>query len=55
MKLQEAKCDLLGIGRDLMAYHQYKMEDAEEWKEMYGQLPINVNVQEEIIHHGIIN
>ncbi|ADU29344.1 Ger(x)C family spore germination protein [Evansella cellulosilytica] len=54
-KLQEAKCDLLGIGRELMAYHHYKIEDGKEWKEVYGQLPINVNVQAEIIHHGIIN
>lgn len=54
VKIQEANSDLFGIGRELMAKHGQKFEDV-KWKEIYPDLPITVNLDAEIVHHGIIN
>ncbi len=53
-KLQEANCDYLGIGRQIIAYHNYAWEDG-MWNEKYPNIPIDVTVNAEIRHHGIIN
>jgi hypothetical protein len=55
-KLQESRTDLLGIRREIMAFHNDKFEEEEAvWKESFAEMAINVNVEVEIIHHGIIN
>jgi Ger(x)C family germination protein len=55
-KLQESGSDLFGIRREIMAFHNDKFDEQEEaWKESYAEMAVNVNVEVEIIHHGIIN
>lgn len=53
-KLQEANCDLLGIGREIIAYHHDVWEDG-KWNDRYPNIPIEVEVKAEIRKHGIIN
>ncbi|MER1987119.1 MAG: Ger(x)C family spore germination protein [Solibacillus sp.] len=51
-KLQKAKCDALGLGRIVRAYHPslYK----EEWSEHFATLNIPVKVEVEIVKTGIL-
>ena len=53
-KLQEARCDHLGFGREIIAYHHHAW-DEKSWKDIYSAMNIEIDVQAEIIHHGIIN
>lgn len=50
--LQEAKCDAIGLGRTVRAYHPklYK----EEWSEHFSTLNIPIKVEVEIVKTGIL-
>jgi spore germination protein len=52
-KLQEANCDPIGIGDMIRAKH-YDYWQSIDWKEMYKEADIKVNVEAEIVHVGII-
>jgi Ger(x)C family germination protein len=51
-KLQKAKCDAIGLGRIVRAYHPYWYE--KEWSEKFSQLDISVKVDVEIVKTGIL-
>ncbi|WP_162595935.1 Ger(x)C family spore germination protein [Bacillus sp. CGMCC 1.16541] len=53
-KLQEANCDFLEIGRELMAYYPKEWKQL-DWKKDYGEISIKPEVSVEIIHKGVIN
>ncbi|WP_282035267.1 Ger(x)C family spore germination protein [Metabacillus indicus] len=52
--IQEANCDYLGIGRELIAYHP-EMWKKLDWEKDYPEISIEPEVSVEIVHHGIIN
>jgi spore germination protein KC len=52
--LQEADCDALGVGRDLIAFHPKTWKKI-DWKEKYPSIQINTLVDTKIIEKGIIN
>lgn len=51
-KIQEANCDFLGIGRELIAYHPSLWKEL-KWEEDYPNILIKPEISVEIIHHGI--
>lgn len=51
-KLQEAKCDAIGIGRIVRAYHPHLFE--KDWNDQFAQLNISVKVDVEIVKTGIL-
>ncbi|MGX5634238.1 Ger(x)C family spore germination protein [Bacillus thuringiensis] len=53
-KMQEANCDGLGIGQRLQAYHPTLWKNI-NWETKYPNVPIAVHIDNEIIHHGIID
>ncbi|MCT8138351.1 Ger(x)C family spore germination protein [Anaerobacillus sp. CMMVII] len=53
-KLQNANCDYFGIGREIIAYHNHAWNE-KRWKEIYSTMPIKIQLDVEIIQHGIIN
>lgn len=52
-KLQEAKCDAIGLGRLVRAYHPKWYQ--KEWSEHFSTLDIEVKVDVEIVKTGILN
>lgn len=55
-KMQEARCDGLGIGRQLMAFHpRVWKEQKEDWGSNYQKVHFAPVVQVEISRQGIIN
>ncbi|MER2155893.1 MAG: Ger(x)C family spore germination protein [Solibacillus sp.] len=52
-KLQEAKCDALGLGRNVRAFHPDLFK--KDWSEHFSTLDININVKVEIMKTGILN
>ncbi|MCM3618371.1 Ger(x)C family spore germination protein [Sutcliffiella horikoshii] len=54
-KLQEAKCDGFGIGREVYAFHQKVWKEIDDWKEVYASIPITTKVNVEIVNSGIID
>jgi Ger(x)C family germination protein len=53
-KLQEAKCDVFGIGRELIAYHP-EVWRKKNWEEDYQKVRFEPKVDVEIMSHGILN
>lgn len=51
-KLQEAKCDAIGIGRHVRAFHPELFE--KNWSEHFSTLDINIKVNVEIMKTGIL-
>lgn len=51
--LQKANCDIFGVGRELIAYHNslWKQKD---WSKEYQEVQFHTNVQVSIINTGII-
>ncbi|MBP1931857.1 Ger(x)C family spore germination protein [Ammoniphilus resinae] len=52
-QLQDANCDALGIGRELMAYYPESIK-GENWEKMYPMIDFQTNVYVDIIGTGII-
>ncbi|MBW8349556.1 Ger(x)C family spore germination protein [Bacillus sp. IITD106] len=53
-KMQKANSDALGIGQRVKAYHHETWKTM-DWKKVYSEVPIEVEINSEIIQHGIIN
>ncbi|WP_226675011.1 Ger(x)C family spore germination protein [Rossellomorea aquimaris] len=53
-KIQEANSDLLGIGRELIAYHHKDWKQL-DWEKEYPTITIKPTIQLKIIGNGIIN
>ncbi|MDF2522918.1 MAG: gerAC, partial [Clostridiales bacterium] len=56
-KLQEAKCDPMGIGNKIRAFnHNYwkSIDEQDGWKEIYPQITANFNVKTDIVRYGEI-
>ena len=53
-KLQEANSDALGIGERVKAYHHDTWENI-VWRDTYPDMDIDVDIQVDLIRHGIIN
>lgn len=53
-KIQKANNDSLKIGQKVKAHH-YSTWEKIDWKEVYPDIPIDVNFDIKIIRHGIIN
>ncbi|MCJ8013671.1 Ger(x)C family spore germination protein [Paenibacillus sp. KQZ6P-2] len=51
-ELQKAKCDIFGVGRKLIAYHN-PIWKQKNWKEDYQKVHFHTNVQVSIIDTGI--
>lgn len=52
-KLQDSKCDAIGLGRIVRAYHtQFYNKD---WGEKFSTLDISVNVEVEVLKSGILS
>ncbi|ERN54865.1 Ger(x)C family spore germination protein [Alkalihalophilus marmarensis] len=54
-QLQEANCDALGIGLELMAYDRDVWLKNTNWKEVYPNIELHAHTKTEIVTHGIIN
>ncbi|OLS35945.1 hypothetical protein BTR22_13215 [Alkalihalophilus pseudofirmus] len=54
-QLQEANCDALGIGRELMAFQRDVWLRNTNWKEVYPNIELHAHTKTEIVKHGIIN
>jgi spore germination protein KC len=52
--IQAANCDYYGIGKHMRAFY-YRDWQNTDWKELYPQIPISVNLDTEILYHGIVN
>lgn len=52
-KIKEARSDVLGIGRRIHAYNYHYFQNI-DWKEVYPDVDIQVDVEVEIIRHGIL-
>jgi len=53
-KLQEAHCDYLSIGRDLIAYHHDLWKQL-DWEKDYPNIKFEPKVEVEIVSHGVFN
>jgi hypothetical protein len=53
-KMQEANCDGLGIGRQLIAFHPTTWKKI-NWEEEYPKVRFEPNIQVEIVQTGILN
>lgn len=53
-KLQEAKCDVFGIGRELIAFHP-EVWKKKNWEKDYPKVRFEPKIDVEIVSHGIIN
>ncbi|MFI8715667.1 Ger(x)C family spore germination C-terminal domain-containing protein [Brevibacillus brevis] len=54
--MQNARCDGLGIARQLMAYHpETWKKQKENWGSHYQKVKFDPNIQVEIRKKGIIN
>lgn len=53
-KIQKANNDSIQVGQQVKAYHNEVWEKT-DWKEIYPDIPIDVNFDVNIIRHGIIN
>ncbi|MEB5478431.1 Ger(x)C family spore germination protein [Shouchella clausii] len=52
--IQAANCDYYGIGKHMRAFYYHDWQNT-NWKELYPQIPISVNVNTKILYHGIVN
>jgi len=53
-KLQEAKSDGIGFGRQVRAFHPALWEKG-DWQDTFSELPINVKVKVKITRTGVLN
>ncbi|WP_124727404.1 Ger(x)C family spore germination protein [Staphylospora marina] len=53
-KLQEANCDVFGIGRELIAYHP-EVWAKKRWDRDYQKVKFEPKVEVKIVSHGVIN
>jgi spore germination protein KC len=53
-QLQEANCDALGIGRELMAFQRDVWLRNTNWKEIYPNIELHAHTKTEVVKHGII-
>ncbi|MCZ2258243.1 Ger(x)C family spore germination protein [Sporosarcina sp. G11-34] len=53
-KLQEAKSDVVGFGRNVRAFHP-QLWNKGKWNDTFSELDINVKVEAEITRTGILN
>lgn len=53
-KIQKARCDFLGIGRELHAYHSKRWASM-DWEKEYPQIRIVPQIEVEILNTGILN
>jgi spore germination protein KC len=53
-KMQDANSDLLGIGRQINAFHHQTWEKM-NWKEVYPTIDMKGEVKVQIVKHGIFN
>lgn len=51
-KLQEAKCDAIGLGRIVRAFHTKYFE--KDWNDKFAELSIPIKVEVEIVNTGIL-
>ncbi|MGD7043932.1 Ger(x)C family spore germination protein [Jeotgalibacillus proteolyticus] len=52
--MQKAKSDVLGIGRRVSAFHPEQW-DEKTWKDMYADMPFEVDFEVEVVGTGIID
>ncbi|AST96293.1 Ger(x)C family spore germination protein [Shouchella clausii] len=52
--IQAANCDYYGIGKHMRAFYYHDWQNT-NWKELYPQIPISVNLNTKILYHGIVN
>ncbi|MNL68012.1 hypothetical protein D3C87_1926720 [compost metagenome] len=52
-KLQQANCDIFGVGRKLIAYHN-KVWKTQNWNEDYRKVQFHTKVEVEIVDTGIL-
>jgi Ger(x)C family germination protein len=53
-KLQAARCDAFGVGRELMAFYP-KVWKKKNWEQDYVKVQFHPQVNVEVVEHGIIN
>jgi Ger(x)C family germination protein len=53
-KLQAARCDVFGVGRELMAFHP-EVWKKKNWEQDYAKVQFHSQVNVEVVGHGIIN
>ena len=51
-KLQEAKCDALGLGRNVRAFHPKLLQ--KDWHEQFSTMDISAKLSVEIVKTGIL-
>jgi Ger(x)C family germination protein len=53
-KLQAARCDALGVGRELIAFHP-EVWKKKNWEQDYAKVQFHPQVNVKVVGHGIIN